>query len=54
MSEFHQTVYGRNFFESQLPTLIKSIQQVAEAIKAANEINAAMLEEIKRRNENNR
>jgi len=50
MPQFHETGYGRTFFGGQLPNLIKGIQQATEAIKASNEINAALLEELKRQN----
>jgi len=31
--EFHETVRGRNFFEFQLPQLIKELHSVAEGLK---------------------
>ena len=36
--EFYQTVYGKRFFEAQLPNLIKSINRLAECIEKQNEI----------------
>lgn len=30
--QFHETVYGRNFFEDQLPRLTKAIEKLAEAM----------------------
>lgn len=36
-SDFHQTVYGKRFFEAQLPSLIKAINRLAEAIEKQNE-----------------
>ena len=29
MAEFHETSYGRRFFEAQLPALIKALEQIA-------------------------
>lgn len=37
--EFHQTGYGRTFFEYQLPTLIKALTRLAEALEKQNAIN---------------
>jgi len=34
--EFHQTGYGRKFFEAQLPQLIKAIEDLAENVKNVN------------------
>jgi hypothetical protein len=36
--QFHETGYGRTFFEHQLPELIKSINQLANATREQNEI----------------
>ena len=35
--QFHETDYGRRFFQSQLPNLIKGINRLAEAIEKQNE-----------------
>ncbi len=35
--EFHQTVYGKRFFELQLPSLIKAIERLASAVEKQNE-----------------
>lgn len=32
--EFHQTGYGRRFFESQLPDLIKGLNRVADSLES--------------------
>lgn len=37
-SDFHQTVYGKRFFDAQLPSLIKAINKLAEAIEKQNEL----------------
>jgi hypothetical protein len=34
--QFHETGYGKKFFEAQLPKLIKSIERVAEAVEESN------------------
>ncbi len=36
--QFHETVRGRNFFEVQLPKLIKAIDKMAAAIEERNEL----------------
>jgi hypothetical protein len=38
MAELHETVYGKKFFSSQLPELIKAINRNAEAIEESNRI----------------
>lgn len=37
-TQFFETGYGKRFFESQLPELIKSINRLADAIEEQNEI----------------
>lgn len=37
MPEFHETVYGKRFFESQLPKLIKALERIADALEKQNE-----------------
>ena len=34
---FHETGYGRTFFQSQLPNLINALNRLAEAIEKQNE-----------------
>ena len=34
--DFAKTVYGRRFFESQLPRLIKSLERIADALEEQN------------------
>ena len=34
--QLHETPYGRRFFDSQLPNLIKAINRLAEAIENQN------------------
>ncbi len=43
--DFHLSAYGRDFFQGQLPKLIKEIGRLADAIEKQNEI--AMKEEKK-------
>ena len=35
---FHETDYGRSFFLSQLPNLIKALNRLAEAMEKQNEL----------------
>lgn len=35
--EFHQTGYGKRFFDGQLPALIKSIETLAEEMSHLNQ-----------------
>ena len=37
--QFHETGYGRTFFQSQLPNLIKAINRLADAMEKQNELN---------------
>ena len=39
MAEFHETMYGKRFFENQLPELIKAINKLATAIAEQNTLN---------------
>ena len=36
--QFHETGYGKTFFQSQLPNLIKAINRLAEAMEKQNEL----------------
>ena len=36
--QFHETGYGRTFFQSQLPNLIKAINRLADAMEKENEL----------------
>lgn len=40
MPQFHETGYGRAFFQHQLPELIKSINRMASALELQNELIA--------------
>lgn len=31
--QFHETGYGKRFFESQLPKLIKALERIADALE---------------------
>ena len=37
--QLHETVYGKNFFEHQLPSLIKAINRLADAVEKQNELS---------------
>jgi hypothetical protein len=37
--EFHQTGYGRKFFEAQLPQLIRAIEELTKEVKRQNDMN---------------
>lgn len=36
MAQFHETMYGKRFFDSQLPALIKALERIAAAIENQN------------------
>ena len=36
--QFHETGYGRTFFQSQLPNLIKALIRLADAMEKQNEL----------------
>ena len=38
MIQFHETGYGRRFFDFQLPEITRAIHRLAEAIETQNEI----------------
>ena len=38
MPTFHETGFGRKFFESQLPKLIKELGRIADALEKQNEL----------------
>lgn len=35
--QFHETPYGKRFFDSQLPKIIKALERIADALEKANE-----------------
>lgn len=37
MIPFHETVYGKRFFDKQLPDLIKALTRIADALENKNE-----------------
>lgn len=37
MAAFHETMYGKRFFDSQLPKLIKELGRIADALEKQNE-----------------
>lgn len=36
MAAFHETQYGKRFFDSQLPKLIKTLERIADALEKQN------------------
>lgn len=36
--QFHETGYGRTFFQSQLPNQIKALNRLADAMEKQNEL----------------
>lgn len=36
MAQFHETQYGKRFFDSQLPKLIKALERIADALEKQN------------------
>lgn len=49
-ADFHKTIMGKKFYENDLPTLIKSITRLSEALETQNAINEKLLKESKREN----
>lgn len=33
MAQFHETIYGKRFFDSQLPALIKALERIAKVLE---------------------
>ena len=33
MAQFHEAMYGKRFFDSQLPALIKALERIAKALE---------------------
>lgn len=38
--DFYQTLMGKRFFEGQLPSLIKAINRLAEAVEESNRLSS--------------
>lgn len=38
MPQFHETMYGKRFFDVQLPKLIKALERIADALEKQEEI----------------
>lgn len=36
MPAFHETVYGKRFFDKQLPDLISALKRIADALEEVN------------------
>lgn len=51
MLQFHETGYGRDFFNHQLPELIRAINRNAKAIEDQNAVALQTLEALKENNE---
>lgn len=49
MAQFHETMYGKRFFDNQLPALIKQLARIADALE---EQNKPIIEKEKSDNEN--
>lgn len=43
MQGLHETMYGKTFFEHQLPTLIESLERIAVALEKNNELREKSL-----------
>ena len=43
MAQFHETMYGKRFFDRQLPALINSFEKVVGALEKQNETKAKRL-----------
>jgi hypothetical protein len=41
MIEFHNTGYGRRFFEAQLPALIRALEKIGTELEKQNKANEA-------------
>lgn len=39
MPQFHETGYGKRFFDSQLPALIKNLGRIADALEQVTVVN---------------
>jgi hypothetical protein len=50
IADFHKTIMGKKFYEGDLPSLIKSINRLSEALEAQNIINEKLLKENKKDN----
>lgn len=37
MPQLHETMYGKRFFDSQLPALIKALERIAKALEKQEE-----------------
>ena len=46
--EFHKTIMGKKYYENDLPSLIKSLNKLSEAIEAQNLLTEKMLTENKK------
>ncbi len=44
--DFYQTMMGKRFYESQLPSLIKAVNRLADAIEESNRLNGGEKKEV--------
>jgi hypothetical protein len=49
-ADFHKSLMGKKFYEADLPSLIKSINRLCEALETQNVINEKLLKENKKDN----
>ena len=49
MPRFDETVYGKRFFDSQLPKLIKECERIANALEEQNALLKNKYEALERR-----
>ncbi|MEE1301259.1 MAG: hypothetical protein UHD64_00640 [Bacteroidales bacterium] len=49
MAAFHETQYGKRFFDSQLPKLIKECERIANALEEQNALLKAEYERLERK-----
>ena len=45
--QFHESGYGRTFFQAQLPNLIKAINRLADAMEKQNELKDNIIKDLK-------
>jgi len=43
MAQFHETGYGRRFFEHELPELNRNLKRIADALENRSEVNTEIL-----------
>ena len=48
---FHETVMGKQFFQSTLPSLVRSLEKKNELLETQNELLKEFLEKTKKRDD---